>query len=274
MALAVDSTAHKVATVGASDPYTWSHTCNAAANVLLILFSAGQSILNERTVGSASYNSVAASSVAAADDTIFEASSIWVKTSPSSGSNTVSVSMVAHNASDRQAAGYSISFTGAQTTLGASGTTNGTGSNPSTGAISTNVGDILVAVLASDFSNTNTVTSPGVLIFSDSNVNADSDFSAQYVVATGSTTTASWTAGSDGVQGHAVAYVVVQQAAATDATGVEWLGYTAMPPPPPPHRLHQGMLAHTPIPIADPRIPQGFPVHSSGFYRRTRLLSS
>jgi len=53
-----------------------------------------------------------------------------------------------------------------------------------------------------------------------------------------------------------------------------WLSYSVMPPKPLRPWRDQGMVAHTQIPIADPRIPQGFPVHPSGYYRRTRLLSS
>src|SRR5262245_33009739 len=105
MALTVDATAHLV-NASFADPANWTHACAADATLCIVMVSITG---GAPSVSSATYNSAAGSFVAGATETShnFERSELWVKTSPSSGSNTISMDLTGTPGGGH---GYSISF--------------------------------------------------------------------------------------------------------------------------------------------------------------------
>ena len=183
MTLAVDATSHYPGEVTSGPgPRTFNHTCGASATKLLILTALANGTLSARQSTGATYNSVSATILSPeGDDGAFEHSEIYDLNSPTTGTNTVSIG----TPDNIQFAAYAISFVDAHGTLRSNNAANGTGANPGVTGITTVAGDIVVAVLATDNATGGTaVTGAGVLIFEDEDVASDSDFSAQYVVAT------------------------------------------------------------------------------------------
>ena len=204
MTLAVDATSHYPGELTLNgDPRVFSHTCGASATKLLVLTTLANSTLADRNSTGCTYNGVAATILSPeGDDGVFEHSEIYNLNSPTVGANNISVGITGNNI---QFAAYGISFVDAHDTLRSNSSATGTGTNPSVTGITTVAGDIVVGVLATDNAAGDTaVSGAGVLIFEDENVSSDSDFSAQYVVATGTSTNLSWTnSGSgDGMQMH------------------------------------------------------------------------
>ena len=216
MTLSVDATSHLAGAVAPSSPVTWSHTCNASATKLLVLNATAGFNLATRQIGASTYNAVSLGTrVQENDDGTWVHTEIFQLNSPSSGANTVSQ---AHTGIQQNAA-FGISFLDAHGTLRSFGGTNGTSANPAINGITTVAGDIVVGVLMND-NATGTTTPGGTPIFGDEDIESDTDASAQYVVATGTSTNLTWTQSSSG-NGWAISYAVVQQLSAGSGAAVK-----------------------------------------------------
>lgn len=195
MAFGVDTTSHATPVLALTS-ITWSHTCGASANKLIVTVGTGASVIGVRTVSTVTYNSVSCSFVGAGDDASFERCEIWQLDNPTTGSaqNIVATCGGAPN----QLTAGAISFNEAATLLGTPSSNTAATANPSVTVVDSISGDIVVSIVASDEGPLTTITENGTLIWEDENVDADSDFNCQRQVASGASTVCSWTAASTG----------------------------------------------------------------------------
>lgn len=155
MALAFDATSSGNNGAGSAGPVTWSHTVTGSQPILLVAVDIDRSV-GDQTVTGITYNSVALSKV---DPTKYAQNAgggttsrieLWYLINPSTGANTISVSL----SGSTKMVGIGISYTGvSQTTpLGTIATpvTYGTGGTSSSFSISettSNSNSWLIAVL-------------------------------------------------------------------------------------------------------------------------------
>lgn len=209
MTLSVDAVSHATATAAGANTLTWSHTCAASANKLVVEFTSAAGILADRTASGATYNGVAMTSKGAADDGNFERVEQWELNSPTTGANNVVVSF--GTGTGIQISGGGISFIDAHATSGTASTNTNTTTNPSVTVADSASGDIVVSVVATD-NATGTTTEAGTLVWEDEDVASDSDFSCQRQAASGANTVCSWTNSGSG-DGWAVHGFAVKPAA-------------------------------------------------------------
>jgi hypothetical protein len=207
MAFGIDATSHPTA-VNGSPPWSWSHTCAADATHAIAFIGNGASVLDDRTVDSCTYGGASCTGETAQDDGIWVRAQIWVKESPvADGANDFSATSTSSGA---QFAGTGVSFLDAiKVSSGGTVLTNQT--NPGITGIATQPGDIVVGMIFTDDA-VNAITADGTLLFEDEDISTDTDFSCQYVVASGTSTNLTWTQTSAGGGGAAIAYVVMRSA--------------------------------------------------------------
>jgi len=200
--------------VDADGVLTWTHTCGASANKLVVLVGSGHAVAFDRTVSAVTYNGVSLTLVGASDDGNFQRVEIWQLHNPPTGSAyTVSVTWNGAG-SGLDLAGGSISFIDAAATLGTLyGDTNNL-ANPSVTVVDSASGDIVVSVMANDVGPDGNSTPGATVIYDREDVDLDSDYGAQYQTASGANTVASWTAVAPTSGAWAIAGVAVKAAAA------------------------------------------------------------
>jgi len=194
----VDATSHGAAEVGGDGVITWSHTCGASANKLVVQIGAGDATLTNRAAESVAYNGVALANLGASDDGSFERAEIWRLNSPGTGSALNIVVTATSPGAPGQLACGAVSFNDADAAEGAASTNTGTSADPTVTVADSANGDIVVSILATDLGAGGDTTENGTLIWEDEDVAGDSDFNAQRQVATGANTVCGWTSGANG----------------------------------------------------------------------------
>lgn len=213
MALAVDTTSHATATGSGGATLSWSHTTGSSANKLVVTIgSAGAS----RDISGVTFNSVALTKLIDQDDGSFENAEIWRLNDPPIGTFTIEVSFSGGGGA-QQAAG-AISFSGAAAAERDTSVATGAGANPSV-AVDSESGDYCVDAYASDLGSDGTSTPGGTTIWEDEDVaSGDSDFGSQYVVASGASTSPTWTAVAPSSGSWALVAASIKAAGGTPAT--------------------------------------------------------
>lgn len=202
MALSIDAISHAVAensnSTLASVGKSWTHTCGASANKLVITVGIGSNLAgaNGRNIATVTYNGVPCTQLVEADDGNFEHVEIWELNNPPTGSAySIVVNTIADAAAAQLAAG-ATSFIDADATNRDTSAANGNSAGGSV-QVDSAAGDYCVGMYATDGSGVNTVES-NTLLWEDEGVGGDdSDFNAQYAVASGASTTLSWTSDPD-----------------------------------------------------------------------------
>jgi hypothetical protein len=211
MALAVDATSGAATAVG-NTTLSWSHTCGASANKLLVCIGLGD---GTDTISSVTYNSVACSFVGAADDGVWARSEIWALNSPTTGS-AQTILVTASGTVQMYAGG--ISFVDSATSLGTHTATNNTTANPSVTVADTASGDIVVSICTTD-NAVGTTTESGTAVFEFEDAFSDIDINCQRQVASGPNTVCSWTNSGSG-DGWAAIGVAVKAASGDASTSL------------------------------------------------------
>lgn len=173
----------------AVNPQTWSHTCAANVNKLVVTIHGGSATIPHASA--VTYNSVAMTRAIVVDDGAFEGVEIWYLDNPTTGSaQTISVNLAGNNQFFGTAIGLVNSASGAPR---ATNSTTGSAANPSV-SVTTLAGDIVIGAYASDLGPLGSTTAGGTQIAEAEDVNADSDFSAEYYTASGSSQAVAWVA--------------------------------------------------------------------------------
>lgn len=205
-AFGVDATSHGAPVPQVSGTtQTWSHTTCVCATMLLVTLGSGSGDLAARTVTMVTFNNVALTRVAAADDGNFERAEIWKLANPPACNG---CAIVVTYGGQPQMAGGAISFKGSSTIGTPATKTALLTANPNV-TVPSAAGDIVVSVHASDLGPVGPTTPLGTAIYDDEDIQADSDFSAQYQTATTTSTVAQWTAAAPTGGGWAVVGVAV-----------------------------------------------------------------
>lgn len=191
MAFGVDATSHATPVVDGTG-ITWTHTCGANANKVLILICAGGSG-GSNTITSVNYAGRPCTSHVEASDANFERAAIYQLHSPPTGSAVVSVAVTGPTV---DLAAGAISFNEAEPWLQFGSVSTANSTNPQVTVAKTSNGDIVVSVVANDIGPTAATTEGGTLIWEDEDVASDSDYSAQRQDASGANTVCSWTVSS------------------------------------------------------------------------------
>lgn len=191
MAFGVDATSHATPVVDGTG-ITWTHTCGANANKLLILIGAGGSG-GSNVITSVNCSGRPATSHIEASDANFERAAIYQLHSPPTGSIVISVAVTGPTV---DLAAGAISFNEAEPWLQFGAVSTATSTNPSVMVPNSSNGDIVVSIVANDIGPTAATTEGGTLIFEDEDVASDSDYSAQRQNAVGTSTVCSWTVSS------------------------------------------------------------------------------
>lgn len=175
---------------------SWSHTCAASANKLVVNVSVGSSAIATINISTVTYNGVSLSLIRENDDGNFEMVSSWYLDNPASGANTV---VVTTNFTVQQLMAGASSWIGALAGAPANSyTATGNTANPSVTVVDSASGDAVIGAYASDVGPTATTTNNGTTIYDAEDVSSDSDFAAQYYTASGANHVASWTCSASG----------------------------------------------------------------------------
>lgn len=193
--LLVDTISHATPVIGATGDISWSHTCSADANKLVIGFGTGASpTAGRRNVATVTYNGVPCTQIGEADDGNFEHTELWQLNNPPAGTFTIAATMVSTGSINDQTTAGAISFFNASEVTGAPSTNSANSTNPTVTVADSAAGDIVVSISASDTGNLATTTENGILMWEDEDVGSgDSDMNAQRQVATGANTVCGWT---------------------------------------------------------------------------------
>lgn len=207
MAFDIDATSDATVVLDATS-ISWSHTCAASSNKLVLVCGNGLSVAAaQRDVSSCTYNGDACTQIVQSSHTSWASSAIYKRDSPDTGSAFTAVFNFSEVQS--QIAASAISFIDAEATDGAGFEANGTTANPSVTVTDSANGDIVLGVLFSDTGPDATTNADGTEIFEHENINSDSDYSFQRFTATGANQVVSWTC-SDTANAWAIAAVAIK----------------------------------------------------------------
>jgi hypothetical protein len=92
MAIVFDATSNSTEQASASS-VSWSHTCTGSNLVLVVGISSRDITLGNRTVSSVTYNGVTLTKARSDDNALTARTEMWYLINPSTGSNTVTVTM-------------------------------------------------------------------------------------------------------------------------------------------------------------------------------------
>lgn len=152
MAIAFDQAATSIVTAYSANgsPTTWAHTCNGSDRLLVVTASIQQDA-GAGTIASMTYGGVSMTKVTQADNSDMR-SEVWYLIAPTTGSNTVSVTITGATNSVKMS---SISYTGAaqSSVVDVSNTATGSSGSPTVSVTST-VDDALVVATIARFTTT------------------------------------------------------------------------------------------------------------------------
>jgi len=160
MALAFDATSNSGSQSGVSS-FSWSHTCTGTNLVLIVGVGMEDLTDADRVISSITYNGVSLTKIRSDDDTTNNITTdLWYLINPTTGANTILVTMNAGTISTTL--GGAVSFSGADQTSPIEANTGTTGTaDPATLSVTTITDNAWV--LATIFSSTlNTMTVTGV----------------------------------------------------------------------------------------------------------------
>lgn len=209
MAFGIDATSDATVLPTGGTSISWSHTCAANANKLVLVCGNGLSVAN-RSVTSATYNGDACTEIKQQDGSSWAHVAVFKRDSPDTGSSFTATFNFAADQSQIAASG--ISFIDAATTDGAGFGAAASTANPSVTVTDSANTDIVLGVLFSDTGPDATTNADGTEIFEHEDINSDSDYSFQRYTATGANQVVSWTC-SDTANPWAIAAVAIKGAA-------------------------------------------------------------
>jgi len=183
MTFNVDTTSHATALTNAAS-LTWSHTCAAGANKLVVLAAGAFSF----DVTSVTYNSVSCTAKGSNTSGGMRVS-IWELNSPATGSAHNIV--VTYGGTNGAIAASAISFINASTTSRTSSSSSGNSTTPNVTVAESATGGIVLSLMMTESSAA--ISANGTLIWEDEGIDSDAGVSAQRQLGTGINTACGWT---------------------------------------------------------------------------------